>query len=137
MVDENQGSLVMHRFEKATARLNSADKDFLAERFGDSITHSYYAVFTATRALLALLLIDSRKHSGVISLFNQYYIKTGKMPHEMFVVLREAKNRRESSDYADYVEISREEAESLLNGAKEFVSRVEQYLEAAEVLKKK
>lgn len=137
MVEENQAALAIHRFEKAMARLKSADMDFLAERLGDSITHSYYAVLNATKSLLALSGLDSRKHSGVIALFNQYYIKTGKLSHEMFVVLREAKNRRESSDYADYVEICHDEAESQLNGAKEFVRKVEEYLEVAEVLKRK
>ncbi|MBI5561861.1 MAG: HEPN domain-containing protein [Deltaproteobacteria bacterium] len=123
MAENRQTALASHRMDKARARLDSAEKDFLADRHGDSITHSYYAAFTATRALLALLELDSRKHSGVIALFNEHYIKTGKLPREMFVVLREAKNRRESSDYADYVEICRDEAESLLKGQKSLCAR--------------
>lgn len=33
----------------------------------------YYAAFYAARALLAVLELDSSKHSGVISLFNKHF----------------------------------------------------------------
>ena len=34
-------------------------------------------MFHAVRALLATKRLDSRKHSGVISLFNQHFVKPG------------------------------------------------------------
>ena len=38
---------------------------------------SYYAIFHAIRSVNALDGFDSSKHSGVISHFNQEYVKTG------------------------------------------------------------
>ncbi len=40
------------------------------------------AIFHAVRALLALDKFDSQKHSGIISYFNQKFIKTGKIEVE-------------------------------------------------------
>jgi uncharacterized protein (UPF0332 family) len=42
-----------------------------------SFARSYYAMFTAARALLATKHLDSSKHTGVVSLFNQHFVKTG------------------------------------------------------------
>ncbi|MBU1599651.1 HEPN domain-containing protein [bacterium] len=53
-----------------------------------------YAIFSAARALLATKDLDSSKHSGVISLFNQHFVKTGveqkslplkEIPYTLFV----------------------------------------------------
>ena len=36
----------------------------------------YYAAFNAARSLLAVRELDSSKHTGVISLFQQHFVKT-------------------------------------------------------------
>ena len=41
---------------------------------------SYYAIFHAMRAVLALDGIDMKRHSGVMSEFRRLYIKTGILP---------------------------------------------------------
>jgi len=70
--------------------------------YSDSLSRSYYAIFTAARALLALKQLDSKKHSGVISLFNQHYVKTGIVDRAMGKELNKARLRRGSSDYVDF-----------------------------------
>ncbi len=44
-----------------------------------AVSKVYYAIFQAAKATLEL---DSRKHSGVISMFNINFIKTGILPKE-------------------------------------------------------
>ena len=44
---------------------------------------SYYAVFAAMRAVLALQGFDSKKHSGIIAEFRREYIKSGLLPKEL------------------------------------------------------
>jgi uncharacterized protein (UPF0332 family) len=63
-------------------------------------------MFNATRALLALKQLDSKKHSGVISLFNQHFVKTGIIDRTAGRDLNKARVRRESSDYADFYLVS-------------------------------
>lgn len=43
----------------------------------DSIGRSYYAMFSAVRAILALDGVDYSKHAGVISYFQREYVKSG------------------------------------------------------------
>ena len=45
--------------------------------YRDSINRSYYAIFTAVRALLAEREVDFKKHSAVIGYFRREYVKTG------------------------------------------------------------
>ena len=78
-------------------------------------------MFTAARALLALKEKDSSKHSGVIALSNQYIVKVGLLPREFSKFLRDAKRLRENSDYGDFVEITKEDAQVQLEDAKKFV----------------
>lgn len=77
MTTDAEKALVLYRLENAHEKLAAA-KDLLDNKhYKDSVSRSYYAIFTAARALLAIKKLDSAKHSGVISLFNQHFVKNG------------------------------------------------------------
>ena len=74
------GSLTVlsaHRFKRAKEELQTAELLLRNANFRSSINRSYYSIFHAIRAVNALDGFDSSKHSGVISHFNQEYVKTG------------------------------------------------------------
>lgn len=120
--------LALRRLERARQHLKSA-RDLLAnEDFSDSVSRSYYAVFQAARALLATQQLDSRKHSGVVSLFNRHFVKAGKVEKKLGVILMDARRSREMADYSDVAEFSREEAEAQLRDAGMFVEKIAQLL---------
>ena len=59
----------------------------------------YYAIF---HAVLALLIKDGYKastHKGTMSLFGQYYVKTGKFTADEAWLYTELQSLREKSDY--------------------------------------
>ena len=62
----------------AKERLHSSKILLEAGSYKDSIGRSYYAMFTAVRALLAVEGQDFSKHAGVIAYFQKEYVKTGK-----------------------------------------------------------
>lgn len=125
MSESQNVDLAFYRIEKAKTTLSEA-KIMCAQGYYDaSISRSYYAIFTAARAALALKKLDSKKHSGVMSLFNFYFIKDGIMPEEMHKIIAGAKTLRERSDYADYVTFSCEDAEKQLANAVMFVEKIE------------
>lgn len=97
--------------------------------YKDSISRSYYAMFSAARALLATKNLDSAKHAGVISFFNQHFVKPGIVKKDMGRMLARVKLVREESDYGDFIIISKEEAEKQLNIAKEFIQEIKRALE--------
>lgn len=125
MIPREVLELSRYRLSKAQTILHSAHILFDNEDYAGSVNRSYYSVFTAARALLALKGLDSKKHSGVIALFNQHYVMTGIINKEAGKILRTAKGLREDSDYADFVEISREVAASELKKAEELLKEIE------------
>jgi uncharacterized protein (UPF0332 family) len=98
------------RLDRAKQHLKSARDLLASEDYGDSVSRSYYAIFQATRALLALEGLDSRKHSGVVSLFNQHFIKPAKLDKQLGIFLKDAWRSREIADYSDLAEFTREQA---------------------------
>lgn len=92
-------ALVRYRMEQAHERLKAAEVLLNQGLYTDSVTRSYYAMFTAARALLVTKELDSSKHSGVISLFNLHFVKTGIVESDMGGILTKAKGLREKGDY--------------------------------------
>lgn len=102
--------------------------------FRSSINRSYYSIFHAIRAVNALDGFDSSKHSGVISHFNQEYVKTGVFEKSISKVIRYASALREQADYEDFYTATQEEAAESFAQALQFVSAIEAYLCAKEIL---
>lgn len=75
--------LGLARLKRSKQHLKSARDLLQNDDFADSISRSYYAIFQAARALLALQEVESRKHSGVISLFNWHFVKTRKVDKQL------------------------------------------------------
>jgi hypothetical protein len=69
--EEKRRALSLRRLARAKGHLKSARDLLAADDFADSVSRSYYAVFQAARALLATEGLESRKHSGVVSLFKK------------------------------------------------------------------
>lgn len=76
MLDDNRRDLCKYRLERARECLKSA---ILLRDLGDyasSANRSYYSIFHAIRAIMALDGEDRKKHSGVIAYFQEKYVKT-------------------------------------------------------------
>jgi uncharacterized protein (UPF0332 family) len=80
------------------------------------------------RATLALLKIDNKKHSGIISAFRQHFIKSGKLRLELSDTITELFIIRNESDYNDFYVIAKEDVSAQLENARQFVIEVEALL---------
>ena len=69
------GDLVQYRIDIAKEKLKSAKILLDAGQYKDSIGRSYYALFSAVRAVLAKDQVDFSKHAGVIAYFQKSYSK--------------------------------------------------------------
>ena len=116
------------RFERAKEMLVASQVNFDQGEWKTSLNRSYYAIFHAVRSINILNGFDSSKHSGVISHFNQYYIKTQKLPSYLSDIIKKASYCREKSDYDDFYIVSKTEIEEQLKSARIFVDEVEKYL---------
>ncbi len=129
MLDENKVFLSKHRIVVAKERLHSASLLIDAGDYKAAANRSYYAAFSAMRAVLALDGLDFKRHSGVISEFRKSYIKTGIFNAELSHIIDSLKDVRQSSDYDDFYLISKEEVSQQVESAERFVSEVEGYLQ--------
>ena len=118
-------ALSLARLKRSKQHLKSARDLLRNDDFADSVSRSYYAIFQAARALLALEGTESRKHSGVISLFNRHFVKTGRVGKQLGGIVKDARRSREMADYTELAEFSREDAEGQIADAEAFIREVE------------
>ena len=128
-MEKRQLDLSNYRLEKAKGDLETAELNLKNNKLSQSINRSYYSMFHAARALLALDKFDSKKHTGVISFFNQHYVKPAKIEIEFSRMLFDAFEIRNESDYNDFYIAVREDAQSQLENAKKFLKRIQEYIE--------
>ncbi len=122
------GELSKYRFETAVEALDDSRMMFENGRYKNALNRGYYAIFHSIRAVNALDNYDSSKHSGVISFFNQNYVKEGVFSKELSKTIRLASESREKADYLDFYVASKEEAEKQLKRAEDFLRCIEIYL---------
>lgn len=121
--------LIVYRMERARETLR--DAHLLINQGGSPgsvINRAYYAMFYAVLALLTTLGKGSSKHSGVISQFDQLFVKTGEFPKTMSKALHKAFGLRQIGDYRELIVFDREQEEEILRSADQFVKAVEKHL---------
>ena len=128
MLSEEKISLSKMRLDIAKERLHFADEILAIGDYKTVANRSYYAVFSAMRAVLALDGFDSKKHSGIIAEFRKNYLKTEILPKELSPVIDALVEIRQGSDYDDFYIVSIEEVNEQLENAKVFIKEVEAYL---------
>ena len=121
-------NLIQYRLDNAQEKLESAEILLNAGKFKDSIGRSYYAIFSAVRAILALNQVDFSKHAGVIAYFQKEYVKTKKFEVKYSKYLQVAFQIRNVCDYDDFYIASKQEAVLQMQQAKEFLDAVKVYL---------
>ncbi|NPV06809.1 MAG: HEPN domain-containing protein [Anaerolineae bacterium] len=126
-----QRALIRYRLDMAWATLN--DARVLLDQggsFWSVVNRAYYAIFYAALALLITIGKAAAKHSGVIALFDQHFVKTGHFPREMSQWLHKAFDLRQIADYRELVSLTEEQVLEVMQWAEAFVQEVEQFLSA-------
>lgn len=129
-MEKRQLDLSAYRLDKSRDDLETARINLENNKFSQSINRSYYSIFHAIRALLALDKFDSKKHTGVISFFNKNYIKTGEIEPEFSRMVSDAFDMRKDSDYNDFFIAAREDAQTQLQNAEKLLKRIKKYIDS-------
>jgi uncharacterized protein (UPF0332 family) len=124
---DNTGKLVDYRFRQGRETLAVASELYETGHYKDAVNRAYYAMFYCGLGLLAAKSLGTSKHSGVLSLFSQHFIKTAEMSIEAGRHLREAFELRQRCDYREFVEITREQAMEVIDNAKIFIDEAEKW----------
>lgn len=121
--------LSSYRLSMAEEKLQSAKILLDAGLYKDSIGRSYYAIFSALRAVLAKDKIDFSKHAGVISYFQKEYLKTGIFDKKYSKYISIAFQIRNNCDYDDFFIVSKDDAVEQYNNACELYEAVKTFLD--------
>ena len=119
---ESPGDLVLYRLQRARQTLEDARLLANASRWNPCVNCLYYTCFYAVSALLLQDGLSSSKHTGVRSLFNRHYVRTGKVPKELAPIYNDPFERRHEGDYMDFVDF--EEAQVL-----PWIARAERFID--------
>lgn len=114
--------------QRAETNLQAA-KDLLEKEYFDiAAARAYYAAFYAASALLLSEDIDTNKHSGVIALIHQHFVKTGRLEKEQGKNLNWLFEIRGVGDYGVSVHVASGEAYLAVKVAEKFLESTKQIL---------
>ena len=129
MDERSRLTLSIYRYEKALRCVMIA-KSVLDEDTDTSANRSYYAVFNAMLSVTSLDGFESSKHSGVISYFNQHYVKTGIFSRYISDMIAHASKLRERADYKNFYITPYDDAQEQVSSAEEVIRMIRPYLES-------
>ncbi len=123
MNDEKQ-EYILYRLKRSYESLQEAELLIQHNHLHTAVNRLYYACFYAVTALLLTQGLSSSKHSGVRLLFDQHWIKNGRLPSEMGLFYRNLYNLRQRSDYTDLIMFQKTDVQSHLQQTFDFVNSI-------------
>ncbi len=127
MSNSNQAMIQLY-MDAAREALAAAQYNFDGEYWAVAASRAYYACLYAVSALLLTKDISRSKHSAVLAAFRQYFVKPGLIEAEYSESVGRAFDTRQIADYDMVGNVDEPEANARLKDARNFVTRVTQYL---------
>ncbi len=116
--------LIRHRLDRANETLEEAHLLLDNGHLHAAVNRLYYACFYAVSSLLLTEGHSSSKHRGIMALFNEYWIKSGRFDADMGRFYRRLFKRRQKGDYDDWVAFAAEDVALWMKESDLFVSRI-------------
>lgn len=111
------------------ARAIEAAETLLEHGYPEFATgRAYYAMFYTTEALLNEKDLHFSKHGGVHGAFGEHYVKTGVFDVRYHRWLLDAFDRRIEGDYSEEVVVVDQDANELIEQAKDFLQEAKRFL---------
>jgi uncharacterized protein (UPF0332 family) len=105
----------------AQRHIEEGDYDFASSR-------AYYAAFYAMQAILLTENLSFSKHAGVISAFNQHFVRTATFPKEFSKIITRLFRERQAGDYGFDLSISKHDAQEDIQIAETVVRAITTHL---------
>lgn len=128
MRDADVIALIKNNIEKADDAAIQAEALYTIQQYFGVVNRAYYAIFYAALAILLTKGLGSSKHAGVLSYFDREFVKTKEVDKKWSKVFHDAYDLRSMGDYAKLTKINNDQAERMIQAAKDFVSWTKQWL---------
>jgi len=113
---------------KALRSLKAAQRHVAEGDYDFASSRAYYAAFYAIEAILLTKQLAFSKHAGVISAFNQHFVKTAVFPQEFSKIISRLFRERQIGDYRFDSSISKQDAQWDVQIAEKVVRAIMAYL---------
>ena len=132
MKDQDLQALIAYRLQRAAEALEEAQIMQEIGHWNTCANRLYYAAFYAVSALLIHDGLTAAKYSGIKALFNQHYVKPGKVPKTMGRLYNRLFDLRQEGDYLDFVTLNAETVLPLVTATADFIALLRSLLETEE-----
>ena len=119
-----QEAYVRYRMERSRTALREARVLLDAGLPEAAVSRIYYAGFYAVSALILTEGHTRSKHTGVISLFNRDWVRTGIVPAELGRRFRHMLDHRQDADYKDLATFTTADVRQWLSEAESFAATI-------------
>ena len=113
---------------KSEKFLITAEQALKTGDYDSCVSRSYYAMFFMAEAMLLSKNLTASSHKGVISLFGEHFVKTKIFDRNMGKALNDAYDKRLVGDYGVGFIVDEQQAQDLLETARNFVGKLKDYL---------
>ena len=121
--------LILYRRQKSRETLEDAHILFRNGRLFSALNRIYYALFYEVMALLLTKDLSSARHTGIRALFNEHFVKTGKVSVEWGRFFSRMYDFRQKGDYADFVQFEEAKIKEWLASAEVFINHVDRVIQ--------
>ena len=74
--------------KKAYSKLKSSKQLYDIGQYADSVSLSYYAMYSAATAMLTKIGISTTRHKGTMNEIFKNYVQTNKLEYNIYVIWR-------------------------------------------------
>ncbi|HRV94436.1 MAG TPA: HEPN domain-containing protein [Anaerolineae bacterium] len=113
---------------RADERLEAAKLLLNEQLLDDAVSRAYYAMFSAAKAALISIGVETKSHTGLRNQFGRHFVQTGLLDARLAKVLATAFEVRVNSDYSISGWASQPEAETVIADAEQFVAEIKKFL---------
>ncbi len=116
--------LIKYRCNRAKEAIEEARVLADSGHWNACVNRLYYACFYSVSALLSKNSLFSSKHTGIRSIFNLHFVKTGVVSKETALIYNFLFERRQEGDYEEFVVFNESDVKPWLLEAEYFVNSI-------------
>ena len=124
----NKNDIIQYRLEKSKKTFEEAISLAKNNFWNGAATRLYYSCFYSVIDLLVSEGLNVSTHNGVRTEFFKRFIKTEILPRRFSIFYSDLMNKRQESDYDDFMEFTEEDIQPLFEMAKEFNSKIREII---------
>ena len=125
---KDRDTLVALRLQRAQEAISEAKGNMQMGYWRVAANRLYYACYYAATALLINNNLTARTHSGVISQLGVYFVNKGIISLEQGKLYRDLFEKRQTSDYNEWISINEQDIKPLLKPAEKFIAEIEKMI---------